>query len=226
MTYFKEVMPEFLKEKPEYKGIFQYTTYRGIFFIVLKSDGCDAFFEKLIAWLKKNPKLAWLADEEDFFVQDGCCGDWIMDSLAYGLWGYDSEYYICSNCGKAIHMNCGYPDLYWRDDIRQILYCKDCTRLHIDKYINYSILNHNRLEINNPILKTIVREEGLKQYGFQKKGRNYELGLCDGWDDSPSEIIAELTSENPESDFLIVVPDHDNLFNVEYEIWERKNNAI
>ena len=217
MKNWTEIINEFLGDKEYDVWMTKYDDEP--FLIIDSSRYGDRFLEHFNEWFKGTDYYKQL--EEDTVIRD--YDTFFLDALNanYGYW---DEYEMCSECGNAIKIGDN-ADNHWRTDYA--ILCESCTRENAESYIEeYLVYNYETgipkegfLHINQ-----IFSENELKEYGFKKYSKVYEVGFY-GTCDDPHKILTEYTNANRDTDYIINIVSQ-NPFMTEFQIWKRNNKQI
>ncbi|ATO48619.1 hypothetical protein BrL25_05500 [Brevibacillus laterosporus DSM 25] len=144
----------------------------------------------------------------------GFDGLWFED--IYGEYGFSDQYEKCSECEEVIEFNSSSPDIYYQIENGKV--CTSCfkDKNYKDDYLNQCINNPNKA-----VQSALLSKDELIAAGFRKYNEHsYQLGLHQGMNDKPYEILADLQSKN----FTEVVfsLDSQNLFYAEFSAWVRE----
>jgi len=109
-------------------------------------------------------------------------------------WGYEDDWRMCDNCGKALYY---YSGDYWLDYSDGTTLCSDClrnNRQYQKFYIDF--LKNNANECNQFLEDSILRE-----LGWIKLEGTYANDYY-GNNDNPERIMDELTERYPNINFI------------------------
>ena len=136
--------------------------------------------------------------------------EWYVDFITGDNWGYNDEYYVCCDCGKAYRNNDYGIRPYWVGD--GFIYCEDCVKEnHKEEYIEY--LTNNPQHANSMI--------DLEEEDFEKINEYpYENGMY-GTNDCPTEIYEKLIKIYPNSEIVFSISSS-NPFAVYFDVYIRK----
>ena len=139
--------------------------------------------------------------------------DYYIDFVTGDNWGYNDEFFICSECEKAFRYNNYGTANYWVGD--GFIICEDCVR---ENYKEEYIAEH----INNPKKANVLLNPGeLRELGFTRLDGDYENGMY-GVEDKPEIIYDRLKNNKAEIIFHV---DESNPFAIYFSIWVRPING-
>ena len=186
--------------------------------LLIDTWNANKFLEGFNKWFESTDDYKWLEKEKVILTYD----EFFLDAIG-AEYGYDSEYSICYECGQAIHTYEN-SDKYWMTD--GAILCEKCTIENAEAYIyEHLVYNYDRgIPKSNFHINTILSETELKEYGFKKYSKEYEVGFYGTYDD-PYEILNGYVCANRDTDYIINLVSC-NPFETRYQIWKRNNKEM
>lgn len=129
-------------------------------------------------------------------------------------WGYDDEFNICTECGKAFRkeMDYGYNTFWYGDGFAK---CLACTKEDAQEYINSLI--------NNPdTANLILSEKELNGYGFYKMNEDSYAAGYRGQNDNPKQILSKLLEEDINRQIIFSINKNYDPFETEFDVYIKK----
>lgn len=191
-------------------------TYQDDPFLLIESY--EEFYKGFNEWFKGTDYYKEL--EEDTVIRD--YDTFFLDALNAD-YGYSDEFSICDVCGQAIRTGDN-ADNHWFTD--GAILCESCTRENSESYIEeYLKYNYNTgIPESGFHINQILTETELKEHGFKKYSKEYEVGFYGTYDD-PHEILTDYVNANKDADYIINMVSS-NPFATYYQIWKRNNNTM
>ena len=126
-------------------------------------------------------------------------------------WGFSDEFYICSECNKAIRTTDGYAHIkVWIGD--GFCMCEDCVRANASDYIEDLTNDYTRANL-------ILSENELNGLGFYKQNEeHYASGLYHRHD-NPKQIFEKIRETNPDVDILFSINENYNPYEEEFDVY-------
>ena len=129
-------------------------------------------------------------------------------------WGYDDEFDICTECGKAFRkeMDYGYNTFWYGDGFAK---CLECTKEDASEYIESLINNPNTANL-------ILSEKELNGYGFYKMNEDSYATGYRGQNDNPKQILAKLLEEDINRQIIFSINKNYDPFETEFDVYIKK----
>ena len=130
-------------------------------------------------------------------------------------WGYDDEFDICTECGKAFRKETDYGyNTFWYGD--GFCKCLECTKEDAQEYIDSLI--------NNPdTANLILSEKELNGYNFYKANEEPYASGYRGQNDNPKQILAKLLEQNNDQQIIFSVAKTYDPFETQFDIYIKKS---
>jgi hypothetical protein len=176
--------------------------------------GDDAFQNMKLGWTKEK----WNKTRKPCSIYKGLSPYTIPDGLVelhqIVNWGFEDEYVMCGNCGKAIRTT----PRYYGDKpgyviLESDMLCGDCIHdHHAEEYIELCANNEK-----NAINTRIISKEELTKLGWKQLSRRYENGFHEGQNDKPIDVLNKLKKK-----FDVLFTYETSQFDVTFWAWIKK----